>query len=100
MARSVHLLGQAAEGDTTVAQPGDHAEQVRQRAAKAIQLPNNEAVALLSKVVNDYNTALFSLSRPVVRRLPPLQPGNLKTEKPACLALFGVLLRSMHRLRR
>ena len=42
----VHLLGDRAERDTTFLQVGDDRQEMRQRAAEAVEFPNDQDVAV------------------------------------------------------
>src|SRR5690242_2814880 len=46
----VHALGQRAKGDAGLTQTGDDGEQMRQRTAKAIELPDNQRIAGLEEL--------------------------------------------------
>ena len=45
--RRIHLLGKREERHTTILEVGDDRQQVGKRAAKPIELPNHQAIALL-----------------------------------------------------
>ena len=45
----IHLLGQRTKGDAAVLESGHCGEEMRQRSAKSVQLPNDQAVAGLDE---------------------------------------------------
>jgi hypothetical protein len=74
----IHLLGQRTKGDATLLQIGHRGQQMRQRSAEPVQLPDHQAVARSdeSQRLGQPGTVTAASSRVILEQVALIDPGG------------------------